>query len=336
MANKLKSNDISMSYKYLQLLVTYQTHSINKHKFIDNNPSISIIDMLGNIGIVFNNINENITITLLNEQLRLYQSSFSYNTTNQQIEILEILLKNYFFNQKPIQRAIALIDLAKLIRIHNPLIISNSNTSTPRKHRNNIELHNILEDNEEDRNPLPLLEEATDLLNEVKISGVDDDEIDFKIITDDILGAAYVWISIIKRELCATNQAIDSQISSLNSSMIQLDLDVNKNDNDEDSIGFESMLKALEIYSNIITKCKHIANNCNNNIRECDKCHKCFRNLFSTRQHLQIIMDYMHLNNYITFEIFILDLMIRLLSTMCNNLIWCREYRLLYLCWLGI
>ncbi len=38
------------------------------HKFIENNTSI---DMLENISIEFNNINENITITLLNEQLRL-------------------------------------------------------------------------------------------------------------------------------------------------------------------------------------------------------------------------------------------------------------------------
>ncbi len=77
--------------------------------------------------------------------------------------------------------------------------------------------------------------------------------------------------------------------------MIKLDLDVNKNndDDEEDNIGFESMLKALDIYSNIITKCcktkcKHITNNYNNNnIRECD-------NLCSTMQQLQIIMDYMH------------------------------------------
>ena len=132
-ANIIQQNgDISKSYKYLKLLVKYQTHSKNKDKF-NNTSSISLVDMLRNVGVDFDKSDENIIIQLLSEQLRLYQSSFSYNTTIQQIEILETLLKHYFLNQRPIQRALALIDLAKLIRISKPN--ESEKTSTPRKKR---------------------------------------------------------------------------------------------------------------------------------------------------------------------------------------------------------
>ena len=384
--------DISKSFKYLKLLVKYQTHSRNKNKF-NNTSCISLIDLLKNVGVDIDNLDENVIIKLLSEQLKLYQSSFSYNTTIQQIEILQLLLKNYFFNQKSIQRSIALIDLAKLIRISKPSQIPQT-TSTPRKQLRNrgnlndlddrsdnieelfasqLNLDNLsssdsfdIEDTEnvdpnietygddyydgddeesvrlQNRNPLTLLEEAIDLLTQVRKCGVDDDEKHLEMIIDDILATAHLWIAICKRESYATQKAIESQMDDLNQSMLALGLDTKDNNNNkdnEDKIGLQSMLHAMDIWSNLITKhcktkCKHLSKNVkNDDIENCNKCHGCFRNLFSTIQHLQIMLDYMHLNGFIAKEIFILDRMIRLLSTMSDTLEWCREYRLLCLCW---
>ena len=129
----LERNAVSECYKYLKLIVKFQTHSRNEQK-LKNTSSISLIDMLGNIGVEIDNLSEKVMIDLLTEQLKLYQSTFSYNTTVPQIEILETLLKKYFSkNQSSIQRALCLIDLAKLVRIQKEPKIENESIRTPKK-----------------------------------------------------------------------------------------------------------------------------------------------------------------------------------------------------------
>ena len=123
----------------------------------------------------------------------------------------------------------------------------------------------------------------------------------------------------------------------MNASMLNLSLlDSKEGENNGIDDGFDSMLKAMDIWSNLIskkckTKCKHLTKDGDD--RQCNVCHRCFRDSFATIQHLQIMADFMYLHGFVAKEIFVYDRMIRLLSTMSAHLDWCREYRLLCLCW---
>ena len=132
----------------------------------------------------------------------------------------------------------------------------------------------------QDKNPLTLLEEAIDLLMQLRKSDNDDDKKHLEIIIDDILATALLWSAICKRETYTTQKAVESQMDELNQSILALVLETDEvndaNENADDEIGLESVLKALDIWSNLITKnCKtdeHLSKNINDEeIRQCNK-----------------------------------------------------------------
>ena len=275
--------------------------SRNNNKGSRNNPTgITVIDILENNGIVMALYPENVIISLLEQQLSLYQSCLVQDTTMQQIEIMETLLDVYYTKTSnyPIQRAITLVDLAKLIRIMepNPLENEQNNNNNSNKSRNSnssdiasdsesmiletdhnkkndrsssadsngsdddidmiypgqlqfdnltvnladIDGDNVETDNEvhaisineigndndgsvadgdrffdeqleylRQKHPIPLLEEAVELLADIKNTGVDDSQLKAFEKLDDTLATAHLWLGICQRELYCCQRAME-------------------------------------------------------------------------------------------------------------------------------
>ncbi|ETO22912.1 hypothetical protein RFI_14282 [Reticulomyxa filosa] len=186
---------------------------------------------------------------------------------------------------------------------------------------------------------------------------------------DDMLASAHLWLGICKREMQACKKAIMEQLS------IILSANKHGDELQDTNFGFSHFFEAMDLWTDLIQrqchkKCDHLQvhrnlkeNNVNNNINkndrqkkpktdstakerekekegdmtvfQCDQCHQSFCDVYDTIDNLQVLLDVLHLYNLIPHEIFVLDAMIRLLSTLSDVNMYCKEYRYLCFCWLG-